>query len=375
MPKKRGNGEGNIKKRSDGRWEARISTEDGKRKSIYTNTRQEAARLMNAALKDKEDGIPIITDSQTVGEYLTSWLETVRYQVKPSTWRRYGNFVKGHIIPALGKIPLSKLSAQQVQMLYTKVLNKGLSTTTVHHIHGMLHRALEDALRMALIQRNVTEMVKPPRRRHHEMAILTAEQARTMLAAVVGDRFEALYVLALTTGMRQGELFALEWKDVDWQHSTLLIRASVQEDGSKFIIAEPKTAYSRRRIGLTPMALAALQTHRERIKQEKALLGAAWETAYDLVFPNTVGGVMIPDNFVKRNFKALLRKTGLPDIRFHDLRHTAATLMLSRGINPKVVSEMLGHSDVGITLRIYAHVLPHMQQAAVNAMQALFDEE
>ena len=173
---------------------------------------------------------------------------------------------------------LAKLTPQQVQVLYTKSLNKGLSTTTVHHIHRMLHRSLEDALRLGRIHRNVTEMVKPPRRRHHEMSILSSEQARALLAIVAGERFEAVYVLALSTGMREGELFALEWKDIDWKGATLQVRASVQEKGSQFIIAEPKTTYSRRRIGLTSMALDALQRHRERIEQEKVMLGAAWET-------------------------------------------------------------------------------------------------
>ncbi len=374
MPGRRGNNEGNIKKRDDGRWEARLMLEDGRRKSFYAKTRQEVARLLTAALREKEAGLPIVDERQKLDQYLRSWLETMQYQVKPSSWRRYGDYVRLHLIPALGHTVLSRLTAQQVQLFYTRKLKEGLSTTTVHNIHGMLHRALEDALRLGLVQRNIAELVQPPRRQHHEMATLSAEQARTLLEAAVGDRFEALYVLALTTGMRQGELFGLRWQDVDLERATLQVRMALQEDGSKYVLAEPKTPYSRRKIGLVQPAVEALRRHRINQAQERLALGPAWESRYDLVFPNRMGGPFIPDNFMKRSFRPLLKKAGLPSIRFHDLRHTAATLLLSRGVNPKVVSEMLGHADISITLRVYAHVTPHMQQAAMEVMEALLEE-
>jgi integrase len=236
----------------------------------------------------------------------------------------------------------------------------------------MLHRALKDALRLGLVQRNVTEMVNVPRREHREMSTLSEEQSRWFLDTVVGDRFEAHYVLALTTGMRQGELLALRWQDVDLERATLQVRLNVQEAGGKCILAEPKTPYSRRSIALSQLVVGALRAHRVLQNEERLALGPVWNTSFDLVFPNTIGGIMIPDNLAKRSFKRFLAKAGLPDMRFHDLRHTAATLLLSRGINPKVVSEMLGHADISITLRVYAHVTPHMQQAAADVMDALF---
>jgi integrase len=298
----------------------------------------------------------------------------VQHQVKPSTWRRYSDFSK-HIIAALGRIPLTKVTAQQIQGFYAKKLKDGLSTTTVHHIHGMLHRAYADALRMALVQRNVTEMVRPPRRRHFEIEPFSEEQAQAFLQAVAGDRFEALYVLALTTGMRLGELLGLRWRDVDINRAKLQVRMSVQEDGYKFVLAEPKTAHSRRTIGLSRTAVHALRWHRARQDQEKAKLGQGWDDSLDLVFPNTIGGIMIPDNLTGRNFKHFLEVAGLPDIRFHDLRHTAATMLLRQKVNVKVVSEMLGHADISITLRIYAHVIPDMQQEAANRMDDVFGGE
>jgi integrase len=373
MGNKRGNGEGTITKRADGRWEARLSLPDGKRKCIYGKTRQEVARRMAEALRSVESGLPLADERQTVAQYLESWLEVAKHQVEPGTFRRYKNFVRIHIIPVLGRVVLSRLTAQQVQSLYAKALSKGLSTTTVHHLHGAFHRALGDALRLGLIQRNVTEMVRPPRRQHHEMMVLNKEQARSLLAVVAGDRFEAVYVLALSTGMREGEIFALHWRDVDLERAVLSVRGTIKEGEKGFFVGKTKTAYSRRRIDLSQNVVEALRRHRQRQDEEKNLLGGAWDSSQDLVFPNTVGSAMIPDNFVKRYFKRAAKLAGLPgELRFHDLRHTAATLLLSEGVNAKVVSEMLGHADVSITLRIYAHVLPSMQKQAAKIIDSLF---
>jgi integrase len=372
MPRRRGNNEGTISKRADGRWEARLTFGDGKRKCFYGKTRQEVARRLAEAQHEIEQGMPLPDERQTVQQYLETWIETVKLQIRPGTWRRYHDFVSLHLIPALGKTALVKLSPQQIQLLYTKKFHEGLSTTTIHHLHGMLHRALKDAMRMGMVARNVTEMVTPPRRAHKEMMTLTEEQCKVFLEAVTGDRFEALYVLALTTGMRIGELLAIRWADIDVEQATLQVRASLQEVENKFVIAETKTAYSRRRIGLSQVAVEALRGHRVRQHQERLALGPVWNTALDLVFPNAIGGIMIPDNLTKRSFKRHLAQAGLPQIRFHDLRHTAATVLLARGINPKVVSEMLGHADIAITLRVYAHVTPHMQAAAASMMDVVF---
>ena len=205
------------------------------------------------------------------------------------------------------------------------------------------------------------------------MMTLSEEQAKHFLAVVQGDRFEVLYLLALTTGMREGELLALRWADVDLEHATLSVRMNVQETEGRYIVAETKTTYSRRNIALTRTACEALRAHHIRQDEERGTLGAFWDRSLDLVFPNGFGGIMIPHNLAKRSFKRHLARAGLStEIRFHDLRHTAATLLLSRGVHPKVVSEMLGHADISITLRIYAHVTPHMQQVAVDVMEGLF---
>jgi len=377
MPRTRGNGEGMIRKRTDDTWEARYTDRNGKQKSLYAKTRQAAARRLTAALRDRDKGIPTLQDErQTVGQYLTHWLDTMRSQIRPSTHRRYSDFARVHIIPAIGKIrltALTALTAQHVQSLYSKKLKEGLSPTTVHHIHAALHQALKDAVKLGLLQRNVTELVSAPRRDSQEMLVLTEDEARHFLSCAQGDRFQALYALVLTTGMRLGELLGLRWQDIDFERATLQVRMGVVEDGPRFVLGEVKTAYSRRTIGLTLLALDALRQHRAEQEEKKRLLGGAWDGAHNLVFPNAVGGIMIPDNLTKRSFKTILETAGLSSaIRFHDLRHTAATILLSHGVNVKVVSEMLGHADISITLRVYAHVTAHMQQAAVDVMTQVF---
>src|SRR5215469_4657752 len=370
---KRGNHEGTIMKRADGRWHGRLTISDGKRKHIYGKTRQEVARRMVDIQHEIHSGLPILDERQTVGQFLEIWIEVAKSQIRGSSWRRYGDYVRVHLVPGLGRIPLAKLTAQHIQLFYARKLNGGLSPTTVHHLHGLLHRALKDAVRMGLIQRNVTEMLRSPRRTTKEMMPLTQEQAAHFLDVVQGNRFEALYVLALTTGMREGELLELRWQDVDLENATCSVRMNVQEAERGFVLAETKTAYSRRSITLSRLGVAALRRHKMRQEEERAALGAAWRTSLDLIFPNTLGGLMIPDNLVKRSFKPLIVKAGFyPEMRFHDLRHTAATLLLSRGVNVKVVSEMLGHADISITLRIYAHVIPNMQQVAADVVDSMF---
>lgn len=369
MGGKRANSEGSIARRKDGLWEARISLEGGKRKSFYAKTRQEAARKLAEAVRTRDKRLPVVGDGQSVGQYLVTWLEVTKASIRPRTWKRYEQFVRVHLVPILGTIGMTKLTAHQVQMLYARKLEEGLSSTTVHHLHQVLHRALDAALRLDLVARNVCELVDPPRMRHHEMTTLSEDQAHVLLSAAAGDRFEVLYVLALATGMRQGELLALRWRDVDLDGGSLQVRATLQYTVDGYVFSEPKTALSRRRIALSKTAIEALKQHCIAQAQERLKLGPAWEDR-DLVFPNTIGKPMDGIHLLQRSFYPLLKKAGLPRMRFHDLRHTAATLLLGRGINPKIVSEMLGHSQIGITLGLYSHVTPHMQQQAADAMDA-----
>jgi integrase len=370
--RKHGNGEGTIYHRPNGLWQGRMSLGDGTRKSFYGKTRQEIYSKLAAARRDLDKGLPIRRDErQTVATFLASWLENRRGQIEASTWERYEEYVRLHLVPTLGKTALTKLTAQQVQALYAAKRTGGLSATTVRHLHATLHAALEQALRLGLVQRNVTELVDKPRIVRREMKTWIPEQARMFLATTAGTRLHALYLLALATGMRQGELLALRWRDVDLEHGALSVTASLQRPKSGLKLnPRPKTRSSRRRISLAPELVAILRGHRAVQLAERLSQGELW-VDQDLVFCNSIGGPYRSTNLEHHNFKPLVKRAGVPEIRFHDLRHTAATILLLEGVNPKVVSEMLGHASVAITLDLYSHVLPNMQRDAAAAMASV----
>jgi integrase len=309
-----------------------------------------------------------------VAQFLLGWLETIKPTVGVVTWKRYEEIVRLHLIPSIGSHSLGRLSPQSVQTLYAAKLEAGLSTTTVHHIHAALHLALESAVSLDLVTRNVSERVTAPKMRRHEMEVLSPEQSRMLLNAISGDELEALYVLALTTGMRQGELLALKWRDIDLDAGWLRIHSTVRKLRGAFIYAPPKTKRSRRAVALTAMAVESLKQHRIRQARAKALVGPAWQEN-DLVFTDTVGGPLEGRHLLRHHFRPLLQRAGLPPSRFHDLRHTTATLLLAQGVHPKVVSEMLGHTTIGITLDTYSHVLPQMQREAATTLDRLLNRD
>jgi integrase len=373
MPGKRGNNEGSISKRADGRWMARLTLRDGTRKTFYAKTRQEAARLLASALRDFDKGLPIVGEKQTVAQYLTTWLVTIKPTLRESAWARYEELSRLHIIPTLGALVLSRLTAQHLNALYAQKLEEGLSPSTVNYIHRTLHKALQDALRADLVQRNVADLDTAPRKAETKIEVFNAEQARIFLEAIRGDRLEALYVMAITTALREGELLALRWQDVDLNTGFAQVRSTHRKMKGRFIINSPKTARGRRKVALTTIAVEALKQHRERQQVERLEAGLAWHEN-DLVFPNELGERMNGITVYCQRFLPLLKRAGLPPIRFHDLRHTSATLLLLQGIHPKVVSEMLGHSTVSITLDLYSHVLPDMQREATKALDKLLGD-
>jgi integrase len=362
----RGKNEGTIFQRTDGRWVAMMSLEGGQRKSFYGQTRQEVQRKLAAALRDKEAGLPSVMGQQTTAQYLTIWLETIQPTVDPATWRRHREYVELHIVPKIGLVRLRELSPQMVQRLYADRLATGLSTSTVHHLHATLHKALKDAERLGLVSRNVCKLVNVPRMAETDIQPLSPSDARTFLDIASGNRLFALYVLALATGMRQSELLGLRWADVDLDARLVRVRAQLQRIDGVWKWKEPKTRSSRRQISVPVQVVEILRQHRVRQHEERLFVGPAWKDL-DLVFCNQAGGPLFARNLI-RSFSGLLVKGDLPRIRFHDLRHTAATLLLSARVNPKVVSEMLGHASVSITLDIYSHVLPDMQHDAAEAM-------
>ncbi len=374
MGKNRGHGEGSIYQQTDGRWTAAITLENRKRKVFYGKTRKEVQEKLKQALHEQQQGTLVTASQQTLEKFLLQWLEDRRVSVRSRTYERYEEYARLHILPVIGRVQLQKLTAQQVQALYTKKLKGGLSPTTVNGLHAMLHKALSDAVRLGIVARNVCDMVTAPRRAYHEMHVLTVEQAQKLLATVKGHKLEALVVLALTTGMRRGEVLALKWQDINFTRGMLQVRRIlsrvptklVEEIGQHYVEAEPKTERSRRSIMLAPLAVEALREHKKQQLLVMAETGADWQNR-DLVFCTSLGTPLNP-NKVLENFKELLQQAGLPTMRFHDLRHSAATILLSTGVHPKVVQEMLGHNQISMTIDTYSHVLPTMQQEAVNKM-------
>lgn len=372
---KRGNGEGSISRRGGGGWMGQYTVHAAggkKRRTVYGKTRAEVAKKLARALADREDGLVFDAGGQTVGGYLDRWLaDSVKGSVRPKTFESYEWLVRKHITPALGSVKLSSLGAAHLQGLYRSKLDAGLSARTVRYVHAVMHRALKQALRWGLVPRNVSEAVDPPKLQRKEIRPLSCGEARRLLEAARGDRLEALYVLAVHCGLRQGELLGLRWEDIDLEAATLQVRRvlTTAKEGPKF--TAPKTARSRRTARLNRPVVETLRRHHERQFEESTRLADEWRD-YGLVFATTVGTPIHPRSLTGRSFKPLLKRAGLPDIRFHDLRHTCATLLLSGGVHPKLVQELLGHATIAITLDTYSHVLPGMGDQTASAMEETF---
>jgi integrase len=351
---RRSPGEGSIAKRRDGRWSGRYVA-NGKRRAVYAKSRREVTAKLAAALELREYGLA--GRAPTVAEYLDGWL--ARAAVRPITRVRYEGLLRLHILPAIGAIELRRLRPDHIAALYGAL---PLAPATVGQIHAVLHGAFRQALIWNLVARNPADGVRPPKAERPAIRVLTIPEAHALLTAVRGDDLEALYVLALTTGARQGELLALYWEDI--ADGTIRIRYTLTR-GKR---VSTKTAASVRTIPLTRLAADALRSHRLRMAERLLPLRGRTE-GEQLVFCDAFGDPLYGPHITERAFKPLLRRHGLPEIRFHDLRHAAASLMLSRGVPPLVVSRMLGHTNVGTTLNIYGHLLPGDMEAAAQAVQ------
>ena len=375
MSRKRGNGEGSIYPVRDKN--GRIigyrgsywiySAEGPKRRYLSGKQREDVADKLVKALSNRADGLVFDAENLTVGEYLKRWLtDSVKGSVRCSTYESYQRQVERYVVPTIGRIKLTKLAHMHVQGLYRQMQDRGLSARTVQYTHAVLHRALKQAVRWSMVPRNVCEAVDVPQVSREEMQPLTAEQARTLLQIAGGERLEALYVLAVHTGMRPGELLGLRWQDVTLGDAggTLQLNRALS-DGE---LTTPKTKGSRRRIRLSAGSAKALRAHRKRQLEERMQKAGLWQDQ-DLVFPSSVGTPLSHRNVV-RSFKALLKRAGLPpSIRLYDLRHTCATLLLSRNVHPKYVQELLGHASIALTLDTYSHIIEGMDGGTADAIE------
>ena len=377
--RERGNGQGTVapRRNDEGKiigYRGAFFGPDGKRRWVSAKTKTECWSKLNAAMTDADRGILPSPANLTVETYLSVWLtDGVQGTVSRATYDAYRRDVHHHIIPELGRRKLKDLSRGDVRRLYRKKRDAGLSNRTLAYIHTTLRKALKDAVDDGSITHNPTDGVKPlktPERAAKEPKALNPTQVKALLSAASGDRWEALYIVAIHTGLRRSEILGLRWEDVDLEAGTLEVRRSLDTDGT---LKTPKRDSSRRALRLTLAARTALRAHRARQNEERLRAGELWEDN-DLVFPNTLGKPMNAGNFYRRGFQPLLEKANLAEegFTFHSLRHTFATTLADKGVHPSTAQKMLGHSDIRMTLAIYTHATDDMQDAATAALESAF---
>lgn len=368
----RGQGEGSIFKRGDGRWCAALNLgwKNGKRhrKWFYGATRDAIQRQLTAALRAHQQGFNVAPERQTVAQFLQRWLtDCVAPSTRPRTLDSYSDTVRLHLIPSIGKVPLGKLAPQHIQAMINAKL-ADFSPRSVQYMHSVLSRTLTRAVKWDLVPRNVCTLVSPPRVPRHQVEPLSPDDARQLLEAVKGAEHEALYGVAMALGLRKGEALGLRWQDVDLDAATLTVRHQLQARRGKRL-TEPKSDRSRRTLPLPEFAVKALRAHRVHQLQTRLVAGSRWQDTGH-VFTTSIGTPM-DGSRVSKLFRKALGKAGLPHKRFHDLRHTAASLLLAQGVHPRVVMETLGHSQISVTMNTYSHVMPTLLRDAADKMQSV----
>ncbi len=358
--KRRGHGEGSIYQRADGRWAAVIDLGyiGGKRKrrTFYRKTRKEAAAKLNEELVNLRRGGLVATSDVLLETYLRTWLkDSLEGHRAPRTVESYTLMIENHIIPDIGRIRLGKLTQSDVQGLLNRKKASGLSSRTVGYIRAILRSALTDAAKQEIIVRNVAANTQAPRGERKEPKPFTLEEIKTFFTVVENDRHEAAYVLAGTYGLRRGEVLGLRWSDIDEEDGVFHVRQQVQRVDGKIQILPLKTKSSRRTLPLTNAVIDALKRRRAHQDEERLIAGSRG-TETGLMITSSIGTPLSPGNFYER-YQDLLEKSGLERHTFHDLRHTATTLLVRQGVHPRVAMEILGHSQISVTMDVYAHVV------------------
>ncbi len=362
MPKKKstGNGSGTVypRKNKEGKIIGYLGSyfgPDGKRRYVSAKDKTACRTKLRQAMGDADQGLLFDAHGLTLGQYLDKWLLTIKGTVRQRTWERYEQLVRVHIKPVLGKKKLKGLTRTHVKAFYADRRER-VSARTVQYIHTTLHKALKDAEADNLVN-NVSNGLKPSTARRHEIDPLTTEQARALLETAKGDRLEALYVLAVHYGLRKGELLGLKWADVDLTDGVMQVRRTMSDSREEGTIEEPTKSGKGRRVQLSQTAVNVLKSRRKAQMEERLAAGPKWQDN-GLIFATGIGTPITGTNLTNRHFTPLLRRAGLPRRRFHDLRHTCATIRFMKGQHPKRVQELLGHASVAITLDIYSHLIP-----------------
>lgn len=366
----RGRNEGSISKAPNGTWRAQLSVGGGKRISFGADTKAEVQEWLRERQHEIDGGFDITGSKTTLEEFLREWIKNAEPSLRPKTAFQYRKLMEKHIYPRLGQIALKDINQQRLERYYGDLILEGRGVRTVRYAHSILHRAFEKAVMYGLLVRNPAHGAALPRLHQQEMSVWDDAQVSMFLTAASGSYYEALYHLAVVTGMRQGELFGLKWSDLQWGTGMLYVQRQVQRvPGKSWSFIEPKTRAGRRPLRLGPESLDVLRRHKEQQDLEREAVGKRWRNN-NLIFPNGVGNPMDSDN-LRKDFGRVLSEAGLPKIRFHDLRHTAASLMLNNNIPPLVVSRVLGHSRPSTTMDIYAHLYHASLEGAAMLMDQL----
>ena len=370
---------GHIRKRGKSSWELVVDmgrdARGVRRQKFHTvrGTKRDAQRRLNEILHELDTGTYVEPQNMTVAEFLAKWLVHIETKVARKTCSRYAEICQRHLVPALGHLQLTKVQPLHIQEMYALALKAGrldgkggLSAQTVVHHHRVLREALGRAVKWRLLTRNPADAVDPPRPKTREMRALDEVETADLLRAAEGTRLYLPVLVAVTTGLRRGELLALRWRDIEGD--ILRVNRAVEQIKGHTSFKEPKTSGAKRNIALPSITVEALRRHRAQQNKERLMLGLAYQDN-GFVFCQPDGTLWLPDRFTAA-FRRLQAKANIGGVRLHDLRHTHATQLLRQGIHPKIVSERLGHSSVGITLDTYSHVLPGMQAEAARKLDA-----
>lgn len=364
---RRSNGEGT--QLTDGRWQVRLQAPDGKMKVFYGKTKKDAQQKRDEARLALKKGEPIPSGRKTFGQLLDEWLDViVKPHVRPMVYHNYESCVRLHLKPILGKTRLAKLTAMDFDTLYAMKAAEGLAPRTIRRIHAVARNAMNVALGWEMVTKNVVSKANPPAEPDGEYVTLDPEEAVRMLACVRGHKLECIVTLALTTGLREAELLGLHWEEVDFAGELLKIRRQVQRVPREgFTELPPKSKKGIRKIRLTSIGIEALRRQRERVDEMRIAAGERWDER-GLVHPNRYGRPIEKQNLTQRNWKPFLERNGFRDMRFHDLRHSTATLLFRLGVPMKVIQSILGHSTISVTSDIYTSEVQELQDAAMAAL-------
>ncbi len=372
MKRRRGNGEGSIYHKPNGSWRGLVSLQ-GKRLTRTFKTRGEAQLWIRQTLAKIDNGMTYLSTKRTLAEHLDTWLEIEELELRPSSMIHYEQIVRMYLKPGLGEIALRNLQFEQIQGFYSHLIKQNVGVPTIRKIHHVLHCSLNFAVETGKIGQNPASFAHPPQKITHEMKILDESQSSQFLIAIINHRWEALFRLGLVTGMRQMEILGSKWYDLDWLRKTIKVeRQLVRSDGTGVKFLPPKTENGKRVIDLDDITIQILRKHYEKQQAQRLEAGEEWEE-FGLIFTSSNGTPIHIRNLL-REFHKLLENSGLPRIRFHDLRHTAASLMLNHGVSVIVVSKRLGHARPAITENIYAHALPSMQAEAAKLISDLITQ-